>query len=647
ASSTSGPSISFGFSDSDATATFEVRLDGGSWISSTSPKAYSGLSDGSHTFDVRALDGYGNASSATSRTWTVDATAPPAPSIDSGPAASSTSGPSVSFGFSDSEGTATFEVRIDGGSWSASTSPKSYSGLSDGSHTFDVRALDAYGNTSGATSRTWTVDATAPPAPSIDSGPAASSTNIGNVSFGFSDSEGTATFEVRIDGGSWSASTSPKAYSSLGDGSHTFDVRALDGYGNTSSATSRTWTVDATAPPAPSIDSGPAASSTSGANVGFGFSDTEGTATFEVRLDGGSWTSSTSPKAYSGLSDGSHTFDVRALDGYGNTSSATSRTWTVDATAPPAPSIDSGPAASSTSGAIVSFGFSDSEGGATFEVRLDGGAWTSAASPHSYSSLSDGSHTFDVRALDAYGNTTSATSRTWTVDATAPPAPSIDSGPAASSTSGPNVSFGFSDSEGTATFEVRIDGGSWSSSASPKAYSSLSDGSHTFDVRALDAYGNTPSATSRTWHVDATAPPAPTITPGPPAASPSHWPPGRLRRLRPRRHGDLRGAPRRRQLDDRLEPEGIQRPQRDLAHLRRARSRRLRQHELRHLAHVERRRDAAHGLDHEPGRQRKRERHGDDHVERKRHWRLGPRHRRLPVLAAQPEQLDDDARRVE
>src|SRR5205807_3884623 len=210
ASSTSGPSISFGFSDSDATATFEVRLDGGSWISSTSPKAYSGLSDGSHTFDVRALDGYGNTSGATSRTWTVDATAPPAPSIDSGPAAASTSGPSVSFSFSDSEGTATFEVRLDGGSWSASTSPKSYCGLSDGSHTFDVRALDAYGNTSGATSRTWTVDATPPPAPITDPAPAASSTAAPTVTFGSSDTDGTATAAVRLDGGPRTRATSPK-----------------------------------------------------------------------------------------------------------------------------------------------------------------------------------------------------------------------------------------------------------------------------------------------------------------------------------------------------------------------------------------------------------------------------------------------------
>src|SRR5205823_2691930 len=185
---------------------------------------------------------------------------------------------------------------------------------------------------------------------------------------------------------------------------------------------------------------------------------------------GASRTSALRPTTHCAPSDGSHTFDVRAIDGYGNTTSATSRTWTVDATAPPAPSIDTGPAASSTSGPNVSFGFSDSEGTATFEVRLDGGSWTSAASPKGYNSLSDGSHTFDVRALDGYGNTSSATSRTWTVDATAPPAPSIDSGPAASSTSGANVSFGFSDTEGSATFEVRIDGGSWNPAASPKSY---------------------------------------------------------------------------------------------------------------------------------------------------------------------------------
>ena len=43
-------------------------------------------------------------------------------------------------------------------------SPKVYGGLATGSYTVNVRAVDAAGNTSAATSTTWTVDATPPTA---------------------------------------------------------------------------------------------------------------------------------------------------------------------------------------------------------------------------------------------------------------------------------------------------------------------------------------------------------------------------------------------------------------------------------------------------------------------------------------------------
>jgi hypothetical protein len=53
---------------------------------------------------------------------------------------------------------------MDAGAWSGCSSPKSYSGLANGSHTFDVRATDAAGNTDASpASRTWTVDVPAPP----------------------------------------------------------------------------------------------------------------------------------------------------------------------------------------------------------------------------------------------------------------------------------------------------------------------------------------------------------------------------------------------------------------------------------------------------------------------------------------------------
>ena len=50
---------------------------------------------------------------------------------------------------------------MDAGSWGSCSSPKSYSNLANGSHTFDVRATDAAGNTDASpASRTWTVNVT-------------------------------------------------------------------------------------------------------------------------------------------------------------------------------------------------------------------------------------------------------------------------------------------------------------------------------------------------------------------------------------------------------------------------------------------------------------------------------------------------------
>src|SRR5204863_9566135 len=72
-------------------------------------------------------------------------------------------------------------------------------------------------------------------------------------------------------------------------------------------------------------------------------------------------------------------------------------------TTPPDTTIGSGPASSTTS-TTASFSFSSTETGSSFECRLDGGAWGSCSSPKSYSGLSVGSPTFDVRAKDAAGN---------------------------------------------------------------------------------------------------------------------------------------------------------------------------------------------------------------------------------------------------
>ncbi|TML18319.1 MAG: hypothetical protein E6G33_00565, partial [Actinobacteria bacterium] len=191
----------------------------------------------------------------------------------------------------------------------------------------------------------------------------------------------------------------------LGEGSHTFDVRATDAAGNTdSSPATNTWTVDLTAPDT-TIDTNPADPSND-TTPSFSFSSSETGSTFECRIDSGSWAACSSPETIaSALSEGSHTFRVRATDTAGNTDGTpASYTWTVDLTAPNT-TIDSSPADPSND-TTPSFSFSSSESGSTFECRVDGGSWTPCASPETVSpALGAGSHTFDVRATDAAGNT--------------------------------------------------------------------------------------------------------------------------------------------------------------------------------------------------------------------------------------------------
>ncbi len=89
-------------------------------------------------------------------------TTPPVTTIDAGPSGSVSSA-SASFAFSASEAGSSFECRLDGASFGACSSPAAYSGLSEGLHTFSVRAIDLAGNTDGTpATRSWTVDTVAP-----------------------------------------------------------------------------------------------------------------------------------------------------------------------------------------------------------------------------------------------------------------------------------------------------------------------------------------------------------------------------------------------------------------------------------------------------------------------------------------------------
>src|SRR5205085_9605791 len=245
----------------------------------------------------------------------------------------------------------------------------------------------------------------------------------------------------------------------VADGLYDLRVVTTDLAGNSAaSAVVTSREVDNTAPDT-AIDAHPANPSNATSPV-FLFSSSETGSTFECRVDGGSWSSCSSPDTIApALGEGSHTFDVRATDPAGNTdASPASDTWTVDTTAPDT-SITAHPADPSSNTA-PSFSFASTETGSTFECRVDGGSWAPCTNPHSLSGLTDGPHTFAVRATDAAGNTdASPATYTWTVD-TAAPDTSITSAPTnPSNDTAP--SFSFTSPESGSTFECRVDGGSW------------------------------------------------------------------------------------------------------------------------------------------------------------------------------------------
>ncbi|MCO5315807.1 MAG: hypothetical protein M9938_06570 [Solirubrobacterales bacterium] len=532
-STTNATTADFTFGASEPESTFECRIDSSQaadWAACTSPQQYTGLTDGSHTFEVRATDLGGNVEAIPDhRTWTVDATAPTV-TIDSGPTGVvATQDATIAFTVDDN--TATVECRLDSNDvndWAACASPKELTGLTDGDHTLEVRATDPVGNVSPVASRTWTVDTT-PPTTTIDSTPTPD-INDGKVhsiraTFEFSANEPGSSFECRIDSNApedWTPCSSPAGYTGLADTSHSFEVRATDPVGNVGAPASHTWEV-LTVKPNATIDTGPNGAVNS-SDATFEFSSDLGSATFECRIDSSQaadWAACTSPKQYTGLADGSHTFEVRATDLDQGTGPVADRQWTVDTDAPTV-TIDSGPTgAVATQDATIAFTVDDNT--ATVECRLDSNDvndWAACASPKELTGLAEGDHTLEVRATDAAGNEGTA-SRTWTVDTIAPVV-SIDSTPTADINDGMvhsiRAAFEFSATDQTAvSFECRIDSSDendWAACNSPQSYDQLTDGSHGFELRGTDAAGNSSGVASHTWQV-LTDPPVVTISNGP------------------------------------------------------------------------------------------------------------------------------------
>lgn len=347
------------------------------------------------------------------------------------------------------------------------------------------------------------------PVTGIDERPA-NPTNSTSAKFSFSAEPAAEGFECRLDLGAFAkCNVGSVEYQSLAEGIHSFRVRGVNANG-TGHTASYSWNVDLT-PPTASLSLTPKDPSP-GKSASFRYSSNETGSKFECKLEPPATSFSpcdTQPEAFTDLADGDYEFKVRAIDKAGNVQAEpTTYGWTVDNsledTTPPETTILSKPPDPSTSPS-ASFTYDSSEPGSHFECKLDGGSFGSCpGSGISYSGLAEGSHSFQVRAIDA-SNNVDPTPAGYSFSIVpspvqASPPPASNPAPGTKKTAAPpnttiakiaaklhdrTPTFRFGSSKPGASFQCKLDRGPFKACRSPFTTRTLALGPHTLAVRAV------------------------------------------------------------------------------------------------------------------------------------------------------------------
>jgi len=230
ASSTTSTSASFAWTTTGTVTSTTCSLDGAAAVACSSPKSYTGLAVGTHTFRVSVANSGG--SSGASYTWSVTSASPSAPtvSLTSKPASSTTS-TSASFAWTTTGTVNSTTCSLDGAAAVACSSPKSYTGLAVGTHTFRVTVSNGSGSTTASASWTVTSSSTSG-APTVHITSVTRSYATRGVTFTWSTTGTVTSTTCSLDYGTPVACSSPKSYTGLASGTHVFAVTVSSSYGS-------------------------------------------------------------------------------------------------------------------------------------------------------------------------------------------------------------------------------------------------------------------------------------------------------------------------------------------------------------------------------------------------------------------------------
>jgi|GEM_PF-1628874 len=427
-----------------------------------------------------------------------------------------------------------YQYSIDNGPWSqeySAAAPIALTGLVEGAHELRVIGKHTDGSwqeINYSSKLNWTVDLT-PPEVRIASAPDAI-TEETDVSFVFNGTD-VAAYKYLLEStdvpltSTWSdeaPSTETLSLVDLDAGSYTISIIGKDTAGN--------WQleIDAMVYNFRVIDSGQVVivlsdlpdekSHADDAEITVGGL---GAYYYAYSIDGSDWSSLNAlaiPLELSGLSQGSHILRVRGADLSAvlqPEEDAVEYAWSIDNIAPTA-LLENLPATESSDRSAYITVTGDEI--VQYRFKLDGSSWSGyydVTDPIEINSLTEGSHTLEVSAVDEFGNEQSdqiaLTEHTWTIDITAPGASLSGTPVALSNIDSIDITVGGTDVTG---YKYKLDTGAWSAERTIAEHidlTSLAETSHQLLVIGRDLAGNwqeIDAPTTISWTIDATAPTA-------------------------------------------------------------------------------------------------------------------------------------------
>ena len=487
--------------------------------------------NGPHLFEVRAVDKAGNVGPISFTIADIDAIAldppqdltidPPSPTNDSTPIIRWTGSPDAS----------SHEISLDSEDFTDIGLETEYevpNELAEGEHTFAVRSKDVHGNATEPTVLDFVVDTVAPTAPGTPS--LITPKTDGTPTFTWEastdiDGSGIDYYEYDLDRtGTFTNIGSDVEYAfeePVDNGSHFFEIRAVDHAGNVSPSRIKFFSIAVPPVPVPEDLTMDPPSPTNDDTPIFSWDPVPEAHSYEVRLDAEDYLDIGDTTGYGvpvPLLDGSHTFEVRTVDGSGNKSPAAALEFVVDTVAPSAPGTPelTTPLEDNTPTFTWEAATDDTSGVDSYEYDLDQtGVFTNIGDILEHTILipvDNGTHLYELRAVDKAGNTGPVSFKIFDIEAAPYRGPTNLTMDPESPTSDNTPTFSW-DSDGDAVFyEVSMDSEDFEDigdATSYKVTDPLLDGSHTFQVRWVDNDGVPSDIAVLEFVVDTVAPSAP------------------------------------------------------------------------------------------------------------------------------------------